>query len=761
MDRSNLLLKRSFVEMELPLIEDKSVYSGEVARYLQRMKMERNRCLQDVLEDVVELVQLSTTRLNRQKMITLKCLPSLLYYVRLPNQGEVMEKIQCGIIAIMANMGLDAMGSSEMTSCSGWDCVSYLHKCPLVTLLQKAKDKSGKVSLQMIQLTTAAMVNCSITIEGKLQFEHVGGMGNLLQLLLHENAEVILHAAATMWNLMKISNIQLLLETRFLVRKEQLFKQLSQILDSSCDHLQLMRQESTERGLRGILNPLDDNLTMVLAILTSGSFAKTIHLQVHDDPRLFATIQSISRISDQKKSTNVYRVDKKGNAILDICPVCCRRCNHSESLKVKRNIKVLYCSQPKCTTCYHRECSRWKILDQHKIRNQKFYCNTCYLENQVQLPDLYLQLGSQPMETLFTLQQFKRLQLRQQHNLLDAYHVPSNKLIFSPNGILLGVGKLIYSVVHQADNYDLSKTTREIDIPMVILFVTFIVHRITLMWNDQISLPRDTSWTWKNVFPGIDRNHIEHPLTVGNLVLWKQSWIRPMNPTIVDDKPLQQLESAILYEFKQHNSTDLCYSFGAPLEDTTVLDSDTSTLDIIDVSTLNLNKAPSSLHLDGANAAIPATTPKRVSKSSNKTLQHASGTTRTADHKIENMNATEAPVIPSSKASSSNNSTDQLPQVPSVKKRDTIMGSLQRRKTQAMILLASASSHFANRANSFHQKDKIHSMDTENVLWSNVHLSRVKCAKCWMDVLRSKRQSSKKPMKGKKGKKLKDSNKTR
>lgn len=472
---------------------------------------DKSRQLIEIEKDLEKICSWSSYDKYREDMLNAKCLGIFVDF--LTHEGRKRnEKMQEYICITLANLAQDITAAVKMATCKDWDCLSYRHNCPLFWLLYLMED--GKTP--GIQSSCGAgVLNLSVFVEGKLHIQSLSGIAILLRVLrTNAQEQLVIYAAGILWNMLKLPDIVLNMETRYAVLKIQLDKEISKVLMSQVAELDFVVTKDN------IIDPLEDNLQLSLAVLVDIFANVVFRARYFDHPRLTSRLKGVP--VEEAKAEKKVRLDADGQILTDYCDVCERWCSTA----------ALYCVSEECKICYHVECSRWKALTKTEMDPDLFYCNNCVVNEYVCLSDLLVRLlqQKQPLKSLFSMKQWKKIQLlRNDATLQQTY------MIFTPQDHLLGLAELIFYVEGTTESF-------------LILRLTHQVTKACVMWQQDKVWPLDFSWTF--TFCGEKRSSSEKSnLQLGNLFLWAEKFTKPIHPELCRMKSIRQLEHACMYQF--------------------------------------------------------------------------------------------------------------------------------------------------------------------------------------------------------------------
>lgn len=471
---------------------------------------DKSRQLVEIQGDLEKICSWSSYDKYREDMVNANCIQVFVDF--LSHKGRKRnDQMQEYVCITLANLAQDITAAVKMATCKDWDCLSYRHNCPLFWLLYLMED--GKTPT--IQSSCgAAVLNLSVFVEGKFHIQSLSGIAILLRVLrTNAQEQMVLYAAGILWNMLKLPDIVLSLETRYAVMNKQLDKELSKVLLSQVAELDFAVTPDN------ILDPLDENLQLSLAVLLDTSANTVFRARYFDHPRLITRLKGVpvEEITVEKK----VRLDADGQILTDYCDVCERWCSAS----------VLYCASEDCKTCYHVECSRWKELGEKQVDPDVFYCNTCVLNEYVYLPDLLVSLHQQKqsLKSLFTMKQWKKVKL-----LRNDDAVQHKYMIFTSQDHLLGLADLMFYVEGTTDAFNVLRLTHQ-------------VTKACVMWHQDQTWPLDFSWAF--TFCGEKRCGEKFEMKPGHLFLWPEKFTKPIHPELSRMKSIRELEHACLYQF--------------------------------------------------------------------------------------------------------------------------------------------------------------------------------------------------------------------
>ena len=123
----------------------------------------RSSSISDIQRDLEQVRRLTTTRNNRQDLLRADGLRLLMpYFQQAIRTSEALYCMEL-IASICINFACDQEGRLSLSTCVGWDCLSYRHQCPMHWFLNQSRYGN---SSNLRKLCMGILVNCSIAFEG-------------------------------------------------------------------------------------------------------------------------------------------------------------------------------------------------------------------------------------------------------------------------------------------------------------------------------------------------------------------------------------------------------------------------------------------------------------------------------------------------------------------------------------------------------------------------------------------------------------------
>ena len=441
-----------------------------------------------------------------------------------------------------------------------WHCLSYSHKCPPSLLLAYAQSSPTP---RMTHLAAAGVMNLSTTVEGKVNLMNLSGLELLLNIIQVGDEETIIYAAGALWNMIKVQPILLRLETRLAMLKNQLDKVLSRILTVPTFHFQLEITAGVERGVDGILDSLHpNNMTLALSALASTT-SLSLRCHYYDHPMLYVCNNTFTREKNVKKE--ITRKISNGK-VYAVCPICEKRCKSTPSAE-----PFLTCQALGCDIAYHLQCSSWKTLDEEYIEEQSFFCPKCISNEYVTRPDLRLHVFPQNPSDLLSENQWKKVHVLRNELEKDATYLrnvvenPYSLQLVTPQGIVIGIGRLVYYIEEKHKHENGIISDEELDLlqnPYAIFQLVYKLESVCNMWyNDEIVPCNDSyTFTFLSQSYGNKKDTVANDLLPGQYLVWPRAWTEVINTDIPKSKEL--LQGSLLYQFQDMENKTNWYSYG-------------------------------------------------------------------------------------------------------------------------------------------------------------------------------------------------------
>lgn len=120
--------------------------------------------ISDIQRDLGQVRRLTTTRNNRQDLLRAQGLKLLIpFFQRSIKNPETLTCLEL-IASICINFSCDQEGRLAMSTCVGWNCLSYRHECPMHWFLNQSRFGASE---NLRRLCMGTLVNCTIAFEGQ------------------------------------------------------------------------------------------------------------------------------------------------------------------------------------------------------------------------------------------------------------------------------------------------------------------------------------------------------------------------------------------------------------------------------------------------------------------------------------------------------------------------------------------------------------------------------------------------------------------
>lgn len=442
-------------------------------------------------------------------------------------------------------------------------------------------------SLALKQLGAAALLSFSVQNECQLQIDLVSGIAILLRMLRdrHCDGELRVYVAAILWNITKSPLLLLKLETLHGLLKDQLQRQLTDILWTPLEPFQLHVTSTGERGTNGLLeSDNSENLGVMLATSVSTELAIVLRIENYTGRPRSLTDQYRAKTPLKKKTRSgsnevvegksVARYDESGLLTSRTCGVCGKSIKlwkkKSKRLNKAGELVYLECAKDGCEQTFHAMCSRWKALNdvQRRQNADDFYCGSCV----VHLPKVHycdFLADSTKHELLVTEERFKSIGFQRVDTGKtsapsgDGSHIQYCALLAKDSGEALAIGVKKYRIPASSQ-----------DLEMCIVDVRFVrVSAYPATQQQQSStlpvisttdlLPVLPSQNWSVSYA--KEGALAVPIAPDNTVFWSTEHLQQLDASQYTARSLVELETTFVYEFQGESRQDKVFAFGQPI----------------------------------------------------------------------------------------------------------------------------------------------------------------------------------------------------
>lgn len=427
-------------------------------------------------------------------------------------------------------------------------------------------------------VSAAALLAFSVQNECQLQIDNLSGIAVLLRLLdVKDDGELAAYAAAILWNMCKSpvmllklevsssalavagtdnSNVFVLGQTIHAMLKDKLVRKLTELLAIPLEPFGLAITSTGERGAPGVLDFEGENLNVLITTTISSQLSVVLAVENYAGRVRSLTDQYRPRSAENRKSKTVRSKSAgstigKSVAAYDESGVLasrtCAKCQKPIRVGSKR---YLLCAKSGCGQTYHVRCSRWVNLEDENRHAEHFYCDDCrgtmplyywdFVAENPQQHTLFL------TETMFKAIAISRIMEDEQ----------SVVMLFDVDWNVIGVGN---------KRFRISASSR--DPEMFIVTISHVAvgqypatHQHPKQQQDGESTVSIPAWQVSYA------RHDDKALSTSTIQIaehtttfWPTVYLRDVRALQYTDYSLDQLQSALIYEFR---GASTLYSIG-------------------------------------------------------------------------------------------------------------------------------------------------------------------------------------------------------